>query len=252
MRRILLFLSFFILVPSLLTAAPKGKKQPWTPVLVSVYPDRFMLPHIRTVYGLELSFAKTGAKKVGGFQVATVWAESQKTAGFQIGTFRAQSDALDGFQIALFPLTLKKMRGLQLGLINNLKFDEEDERLRVCGLQVGAINAANRLEGFQLGLLNNGLRVRGGQVGVFNYSLNFRALQMGAFNLVGIDQDPKRVAKGLQVGLINLTTQEFHGLQIGVFNSVQRLSGVQIGVINYVHNPKPSQLLLFPLINVGW
>ncbi len=254
MRKIALFIISFGLLPLSLTAAPKPtvKKWRWSPLMLSVYPDTFMLPRARTIYGLEVSLAKAGAERVRGFQTAAVWAEAKDVNGFQIGTFRSQSKTLDGFQIAIFPLTLSKLRGAQIGLINNLKFEDEKEPLRVHGFQIGGINSANNLSGFQFGILNTTHRARGAQIGFLNSSVNSRALQIGAANLIGMDSDPERIAKGVHIGAVNVTTQEFHGVQIGLYNSVQRLRGVQIGVINYVHRPRQPRLLLVPLINVGW
>ncbi len=232
-------------------AAAPVKKIGWSPFMLSVYPDSFMVPRARRVYGLEVSLGRSGAERVIGFQTAAVFAQARDVKGFQIGTLWAESKTIDGFQIALLPLAEQRLRGGQIGLINNMKF-EGKARLRVDGFQVSSMNAAEDMRGLQVGILNIATRLRGVQVGLINHGLNTRGIQIGAANLNGMDDDPHRVARGLHIGLVNMTPQNFQGVQIGFFNSVERLKGLQIGVINYVHRPRQPRLLLLPLINVGW
>lgn len=79
-------------------------------------------------------------------------------------------------------------------------------------------------------------------LGAFSNTGEFRGI--GA-NWIGhlADQD----AKGLQVGLVNVTGHRAVGLQIGLVNYVERLEGVQIGLLNFA----TSQWTL-PFINIGW
>ena len=79
-------------------------------------------------------------------------------------------------------------------------------------------------------------------LGTFSNSGEFRGL--GA-NWIGHYSD--RDAKGLQVGLVNVTGHCAVGLQIGLVNYVERLEGVQIGLLNFA----TSQWTL-PIINIGW
>ena len=79
-------------------------------------------------------------------------------------------------------------------------------------------------------------------LGAFSRTGEFRGL--GA-NWLGHFAD--RDAKGLQVGLVNVTGRSAVGLQIGLVNYVERLEGVQIGLLNFA----TSQWTL-PFINVAW
>ena len=79
-------------------------------------------------------------------------------------------------------------------------------------------------------------------LGTFSSTGEFRGL--GA-NWIGHYAD--RDAKGLQVGLVNVTGHSAVGLQIGLVNYVERLEGVQIGLLNFA----TSQWTL-PIINIGW
>jgi len=248
----LFFLCGFLCAPAVAAPAAAKHEFRWTPLMLSLHPDLLILPRARAVYGLELSLGMSAAQKVRGFQVAALWAQSRDVRGFQIGALRAESRDVDGFQVALFPSALMAIRGGQVGLINNLKFEEGSERVRVYGFQIGSMNAARRVDGLQAGVVNTCYRLRGGQLGALNYSAEVAAFQIGGINLIGLDPARDELAKGLQIGLFNLTTTEFKGLQIGIFNSCRRLRGVQIGLINYVSHPNQPRLLLVPLINAGW
>lgn len=79
-------------------------------------------------------------------------------------------------------------------------------------------------------------------LGAFSNTGEFRGL--GA-NWIGHYAD--RDAKGLQVGLVNVTGHRAVGLQIGLVNYVERLEGVQIGLLNFA----TSQWTL-PFVNIGW
>ena len=79
-------------------------------------------------------------------------------------------------------------------------------------------------------------------LGAFSKSGGFRGV--GA-NWIGHYADHD--AKGLQVGLVNVTGHRAVGLQIGLVNYVERLEGVQIGLLNFA----TSQWTL-PIINIGW
>ena len=79
-------------------------------------------------------------------------------------------------------------------------------------------------------------------LGAFSNGGEFRGL--GA-NWIGHFAD--RDAKGLQIGLVNVTGHCAVGLQIGLVNYVERLEGVQIGLLNIA----TSQWTL-PFINIGW
>lgn len=250
-RRILLALSSLFLHASFAYAEPPVKKVAWSPFMASVYPDTFMFPRAKRVYGWEVSLGRSGAERFYGLQTSALYAKTRDANGFQIGTIWANARTTDGFQIALFPITERKLRGGQIGLITNMKFEGKSP-LHVDGFQIGAMNGSEDIHGFQAGILNTATRLRGVQVGLLNYSLNSRGLQIGAANLNGLDETDGRVARGVHIGLVNVTPQIFEGVQFGLFNSVEKLKGVQIGLINYVHRPRQPRLLLLPLINVGW
>ena len=82
----------------------------------------------------------------------------------------------------------------------------------------------------------------GVDLGAFSNTGEFRGI--GA-NLLGNLAESD--AKGLQVGLVNITGRCAAGLQIGLVNYVERLEGVQIGLLNFA----TSQWTL-PFINIGW
>ena len=86
------------------------------------------------------------------------------------------------------------------------------------------------------------VETRGIDLGVFSNSGDFRGI--GA-NLLGARTT--RDARGIQVGLVNVTGRRAAGLQIGLVNHVNRLEGIQIGLLNFA----TSQWTL-PLINIAW
>ena len=97
-----------------------------------------------------------------------------------------------------------------------------------------------------------GLRLNFG----WGYYAGTYGLDLGAFSSTGefrglganwIGHYAARDAKGLQVGLVNVTGHRAVGLQIGLVNYVERLEGVQIGLLNFA----TSQWTL-PFINIGW
>jgi len=56
---------------------------------------------------------------------------------------------------------------------------------------------------------------------------------------------------GLQNNFVNVTRNEFKGVQIGFLNYVEDANGLMIGIINYARRMKGIQIGLFNLIEAG-
>lgn len=74
----------------------------------------------------------------------------------------------------------------------------------------------------------------------------------GAF-ISGLLNYSKLNAKGLQLATVNMSTQEFKGFQLGVFNYANKLKGIQLGVFNYVKEGKKALPIgLFSMVKKGY
>jgi hypothetical protein len=100
--------------------------------------------------------------------------------------------------------------------------------------------------GAQLGVLN-GVRkeIHGLQLGALNYAERTQAVQLGAGNLV-------EEGAGVQIGALDYADSSFSGVQAGVVNVVGRkMKGVQIGVVNRADELKGLQLGLLNIAGRG-
>ena len=125
-----------------------------------------------------------------------------------------------GLRLNVFYGVCRYLYGLDVGLVNHVTGTMK-------ALQVGAI--ANISDGpamgFQAGLVNTaGCQFNGLQIGAVNYAERASVLQIGAFN--GADH-----VDGLQIGVINVT-RSLIGVQIGVVNVIQNNDIPFIPVIN--------------------
>ncbi|HON55602.1 MAG TPA: hypothetical protein PLM75_00575 [bacterium] len=138
------------------------------------------------------------------------------------------------------------VRGLRINLLYGVNKD-------VTGFDWGWFVPFNfttgNFKGFGIGILNN---VKGNAVGVQWGVVNkvdsdFKGWQNGWVNIV------KGQAVGFQSGLINYTNN-MRGLQLATINYVNQLYGLQIGIININKKGEPLgyPFLVLPVINLAF
>ena len=84
---------------------------------------------------------------VTGVRLNLGWGAYRDTAGFDFGVFSANRNADGLFINWCGTYATGDSRGWQNGLVNVVSH-------RMCGLQIGLVNYADRLDGVQIGLLN--------------------------------------------------------------------------------------------------
>lgn len=149
--------------------------------------------------------------------------------GFEFGSIANVNEGdVNGVQVAgIVNTNTGGLEGVQVAGICNIVLDSAQ------GIQVAGIsNFGNKgVKGTQIaGIVNhtNG-GVQGTQIaGICNSTLDScRGLQIaGVANVVKGNLD------GVQIGLINVTSEEVKGTQIGLINYSKKHSGVQFGLIN--------------------
>jgi hypothetical protein len=111
------------------------------------------------------------------------------------------------------------------------------------GLLLNFIWGENRQTGLALGLVNGSIgESEGVSLGFVNYDESYRGFQMG---LVNLSRDN---FIGWQHGLVNISGGKFKGFQEGIVNVSERVKGLQLGVANFADNLHGVQL---GLINVA-
>ena len=84
---------------------------------------------------------------VTGVRMNLGWGAYRDTTGFDFGLFSSNRNAKGLFTSLLGTYATENAWGVQGGLVNVVEG-------RMCGLQVGLVNYADRLDGVQIGLLN--------------------------------------------------------------------------------------------------
>ena len=101
----------------------------------------------------------------------------------------------------------------------------------------GLYNVTRQLNGFHIsGLYNEADKARGLLIAGANHADDFGGARIGVYN-------KSVTSMGLNIGLVNISTEQMQGVQIGLFNKTAKCKGLQIGVWNI--NGKRS----FPFIN---
>jgi hypothetical protein len=129
-----------------------------------------------------------------------------------------------GFQIAILPeLAIQPADTTIHGLTLNFLCGENPEQ----GITLGFYNImTGESAGFTWGAVNCADSYRGVNIGLLNLTQeNFSGWQDGLINYTG------KQFCGFQSGVINVAGH-FRGLQFGVFNYAEKLTGVQIGVLS--------------------
>lgn len=129
-----------------------------------------------------------------------------------------------GLQIALVPELAIQPAGTAIhGLTLNLFCGQNPDQ----GITLGFYNIISaESAGFSWGAVNYGDSYRGVQIGLVNLTQeNFCGWQDGLINYTG------KAFHGFQSGVVNVAGH-CRGLQFGVFNYAEKLDGVQIGVLS--------------------
>ncbi len=145
-------------------------------------------------------------------------------------------------QIALFtPIQIvpedQAVRGIRWNLIYG-------SNTSVVGLDVGLVNRATAgvSKGVQWGLvgISDG-GFQGWQSNFINLTKqDFAGLQEGAFNSV-------ENGEGVQLGAVNYASTRFSGLQLSIVNFAEDMNGLQIGLINIIKSKDKFPVL--PIVN---
>lgn len=167
----------------------------------SVYGMNFsiFLGSLNEMYGLCVAGVVMLTENVAGIEIAGLCNYSKKADdgvlqisgifnfidgygdGVQIAGFLNGTQDFTGLQVGSINLSEGSNNGVQVGAINNGGAAKGD----LCGLQIGALNAANELKGTQIGAVNLATMLHGVQIGAVNYvEQDFKGVQIGAINLV--------------------------------------------------------------------
>lgn len=161
--------------------------------------------------------------------------------------FPSSDDGVYGWRLAIVNGAHRDMVGLATAVLAN---DDAYANGYVGGLQVASIfNTAGKgeLGIWQVAGVYNSVddTANGFQVCAFYNELKqgyFNGLQIALCNKASVD------FCGMQIGLYN-DCDVASGMQIGVYNQAKTLAGIQIGLLNCVTD---SQLIVFPVLRIGW
>ena len=86
----------------------------------------------------------------------------------------------------------------------------------------------NRIEGVDLGIASSSMNASALQINLLNLTKEqYKGLQIGLANFAG-------ASSGVCIGVLMNSTDSIHkGLQVGIVNTALETSGVQIGLVNY-------------------
>ena len=106
----------------------------------------------REVCGMQCSALgniNNGDSGVWGIQIAGMLNQSDKVYGIQVASIiNGAMQEMYGVQVAALGNGAGCMRGLQVGFYNG------DKAVDMCGIQIGVINTAKRMNGVQIGAFN--------------------------------------------------------------------------------------------------
>jgi len=144
--------------------------------------------------------------------------------GFQIsGVFNSQEgELMEGFQTAgIFNTASGGMKGFQLAGVGNFQSGGSFQGSQASGV----INiTSGSLEGFQTaGIYNQSADLKGMQIGLINKAADIRGNQIGLINI------SDSYTRGFPVGLINLSRDGLHHLNLWSDSAKQTYMGVQLG-----------------------
>ena len=114
----------------------------------------------------------------------------------------------------------------QAALTPDIALQSKDTRINGISL---AIWGQNPQSAFTLGFVNGSTGVSSGlSWGIVNYAETYKGVQIGVVNT------SSELFVGVQDGLVNIT-KEARGLQLGTVNYTETLKGVQIGLVCIVN-----------------
>jgi hypothetical protein len=179
--------------------------------------------------GLQFGLLYTGvADTFYGLQVAPVGSNATKGYGIQFAGFFCESYEFNGIQIGLVGTNMWTMGESVVGTT-----------VTVRGVQIAGLgNVASISVGSQIGLMNGSCELRGLQIGAYN-------------GLEGNVNKPSR-GTGLQLGVVNISSGHFNGVQIGLYNFARTLTGVQIGLVNRIMKNSIFPSSIMPVFNMSW
>jgi len=182
----------------------------WAPLNIQVFPGLALWGKYEPViYGLDVGLLVC-SKKVTGVQIGFFAEEEGNFSGVQMGgcvmacvgdsVFLTAQDRLNRWLVPNF-------YGIQLGVLSRVgEYNSNDDPVNPF--------VGSNFSGIQLGLYTAGTES------------NFFGIQCGGDVRTGGD------FSGVQIGIYNYTGGTMSGVQVGIVNSCNSLRGVQIGLIN--------------------
>ena len=149
-------------------------------------------------------------------------------------------------------LTNAKFTGLLILLIPflaavNLRADDKPVQIALFN-PVQIFPSETAITGVRLNLLyGSNAAVNGLDIGIVNRTTENQSVGV-QWGILGISE---RGFKGFQANSVNITYDDFIGLQIGFVNAVEDGNGLMIGVINFAKRMYGVQIGIFNLIGEG-
>ncbi len=143
---------------------------------VSAQDDRAYTPFMLSfVTPLQVPFRDFD---VGGLRINAVYGECHDFDGWDLSTVGRATGHGNGFQAALLANIVDGDGfGLQVAPVDYVKGEYD-------GLQIGAVNFAEKAQAFQIGFYNGATHIEGCQLGVINTTRTMMGIQIGLVNVI--------------------------------------------------------------------
>lgn len=161
---------------------------------------------------------------VCGLRLSFIYGDCGEFTGLDIGIANRARGDFYGLGVGGVNIAGGNVYGAQFGLVNWIDDDNRNAAVdkRSCGLQWGLLNQADAFCGVQDGFVNVATESFSGlQTSLVNYANNLRGVQCGAYFIFGVNIANGPV-HGCQVGLVNYAEEMARGLQIGLVNIIGR------------------------------
>ena len=170
---------------------------------------------------------------VTGLRLSLIYGDCEEFTGIDIGIVDHTGLDFTGLVLGGVNIADGRLYGGQLGLVNWNGHHDRKWGRRSIGAQVGIFNYADTFCGLQDGIVNVTSRSFAGlQSSFLNSTRDLTGLQCGAYFLLGV----------------NMASGGIHGCQIGLVNYAERVdSGLQIGLVNIIS--EEGWLPVLPIVN---
>lgn len=191
-KKILIALALLLVI----SAASFADQETLSPFEISVI-NPIAFPPVDNVYGLRTSLVYGINKEVRGFDIGLAGECQRLMSGVQINAIGSFNSTTEGIQISGIANIADDLRGLQLSALFNYA-----DQIIPLSVQAALVNMAGESNGGQFGVLNSAQKM-GGQFGIYNIAATSGGIQIGLINITSDDLD------GYQIGLINISKDRF-------------------------------------------